>query len=242
MYLFKDEINYTGFFFMSKRLVESGQWAGVPQATRSILPVIMKHANSNGMAFPGHQTIGVLAGLSEKSVSNGVKYISSLEGFKVVSYKTPKGNKAYKYYTPKYKGEGLIRINESLFESGVWRELSHTAKSVYIVLRVLAVCDHWDYMVDEEERIDSDKDQYRTRKYDLVRFENYQQIAKLAGVSRHSLNTAIKSLKDNALIADHPEGEEEQVIYIEPKDKTYYKREFLNGKIRQAYTHKLKRL
>ena len=92
MYLFHDEINWKGFFFLGKRLVFSGQWGAVSQATRSILPVIMKFADDKGVTFPSHQTIGALAGVSEKTVSQGIKDIPSLEGFRVEPYKTKAGN------------------------------------------------------------------------------------------------------------------------------------------------------
>ncbi len=239
MYLFKDEINWDNWYFFSKRLVLSGQWSCVNQATRSILPVIMKFRNKdNGEAFPSFQTIGALAGLSEKTVSAGVKGIESLEGFKVEAYKSRTGNKAYKYYIPHYAGKDLIRINYSLFESGYWRQLSHSAKSVYIVLRVLAVCECWDNMFDEDDQADGDKERYRLRKYDLVRFDTFLQIEELAGISRPSLNSAIESLKTIGLIEEHPE--DGQIIYIETKNS--YKREYLNAELRKSFKHKQKKL
>ena len=238
-YQFRSEINWNNWYFFSKELVLTGQWAGVSQATRSILPVIMMFRNSDsGEAFPSHQTIGALAGISEKTVSQGIKYIDSLEGFSINEYMTSKGNKAYKYHIPKYSGKNLIKINHSLFESGHWHMLSHSAKSVYIVLRVLAECECWEYMFDEEDASDGDKERYRLRKYDLARFDSYSQLARLAGISRQTLHPAIDSLKNIGLIADHPD--DEQIIYIEPKD--IYKREYLNAKLKKSFGHKQKKL
>lgn len=244
MYLFHDKINWSGFYFMGKRLVLSGQWGAVSQSTRSILPVIMKFADDKGVAFPSHQTIGILAGVSEKTVSQGIKDIPSLEGVRVEPYKAKSGNKAYRYHVPKYSGDDLIRINQSLFETGYWRELSHTAKSVYIVLRVLAEYDPWTYEIDEDS--ESFEESYRLRKWDLLRFESLNQIAKLGGISRHSITAAIQSLKNEGLIREHPE-EDEQIIMLEPYDpsdekRTWYKREFLNEKIKKSFKHKQRRL
>lgn len=240
MYLFSEKINWDNWYFFSKDIVLNYHWANLPPSTRAILPVIMMFRNKNtGEAFPSHQTIGALAGLSEKSVSKGIKSIESLDDFDVKTHRTSKGNKAFKYVIPKYEGDGLIKINHSLFASGYWRELTPTAKSVYIVLRVLAEYDEWSFELSEE---DDFTEFYKTRKWDLVRFQSRKQIADLAGITTQSLTAAIKSLKEHDLICDHPEEEYEQVIYLAPKDRSFYKRSYLNKKLKESFQHKQKRL
>ena len=202
MYKFKKSIDKVGFFFVSKEIIVDGTWAKLSHAGKAVLPVILKYRNKNGVAFPSQETIGILAGISEKTVSCGIKSITEFTDIDVKKYRTSKANVSYKYSIPSrmVKLKGGIRTTNALFDSGCWRMLSSTGKSLYFVLRTLAEPDKLDYHEDEE--FSDFKEWYGQREYDLVAFQSISQLAKLAGISRPSMKKAVASLRKNRLLTD----------------------------------------
>lgn len=223
MYTFKAEIDYKGFFFINKEIIVDGTWAKLSQSGRAILPVILKHRNKQGIAFPSQETIGIISGLSEKAVSCGIKSIKEHTEIEVEEHYNAKGYLKYEYHIPPsiigFKKEGRIRISNALFDSGCWRMLSSSGKSLYIVLQTLAKLD-----IDAEDwEYDNFDEWYPQRKYDIVDFVSKSQLAKLAGISRPTLDQAIASLRITKLLQDTFTEDnidlscEQQRIYIVPQ-------------------------
>lgn len=254
MYTFKEDIDNRGCLFISKKIIIDGTWAKLSLAGKTVLPVIIKYRNEKGIAFPSQETIAILAGVSEKTVSCGIKNIEKITNISAKRYWTTKGNISYKYFIPSSitKSEARIRINNTLFGTGCWRMLSSSGKALYIVLRTIADCDESDYEekkgLDDSENNMSDrfKKWYGQREYDIVAFTSKKQLAELSGISRPSINKAVESLRETGLLEDMDEDEgmdncfdetfHIQKIYINPEYG--YDQSFLNSTIEKSFRHK----
>jgi Helix-turn-helix domain len=244
VYTFKNEIDYTGYCFMSKKIVASELWSRLSKAGKTVLPVIVKYSNKQGEAFPSQETIGIISGVTEKTVREGIKNIAKFTDMRIKTYRTIKGNISYKYIIPvsMFEAKGKIRINNALFDSGCWRELSASGKALYIVLRALAEHDDYDYK--ENGEYDNFGEWFGQRKYDIVKFQSQNQLAQLAGISRASIPSAVNSLRETKLFIDVKDFLEKEVehqrIYIIPQ--MIFDRDKLNNVIDETINRKQKKL
>ena len=247
MYKFKDKINYTNFFRFNKVLVKGRLWAKLPQASKSVYPVIVVHCNAKGKAFPGQRTIAILSGRTEKTVGEGIKGLEEFSGFK--AYKVMgRGRWSYNYkinVTPDEKGRSFA-LYKCLFESGYWSQLSPCAHSLYIVMRTFAFFDGELYCLledlDEYEgyRVDEliENGIYQEREYDFVNAD-MDVLAEYAGISSDGgLHNALDSLEKNHLIepTDSIDGWDTWKIFRKPQ--YYLDRDLLNDLVEKRYVNR----
>ena len=210
MYQFKDEINYINFFRFNKILVTQRLWANLPNASKSVYPVILVHCDATGLAFPGQKIIAILSGRTEKTVREGIKGLEGFPGFKACKILTGRGHRAFRYkinITPNEKGRSFA-LHKCLFETGYWRKLSPCAHSLYITMRTFAFFDGELYCeLEDLEEFNShnvklliETGVYQKREYDFVNAE-MDVLAEYAGISSNGgLQDALNSLERNNLI------------------------------------------
>ena len=93
------KIDLDHFFRFDKRWIESMNWARLPKSSKSILPVIGMHCNEKGLSFPGERTIAILAGLTEKTVREGIRGLKGFPGFEISHFATENGKRAKNFQT-----------------------------------------------------------------------------------------------------------------------------------------------
>ena len=240
MYQFKEECNSTQFFWWDKKLIKNMNWALLPKSSKAVWPVINCHANQKGIAFPGEQTIAILAGVSDKVARKGILSLEDLSGFEWNYYVTKRGKRAKKYFvnSPSINTNGsAFPFYKSILESGIWRELGYSAKSLYPVMRYFGYFDIEMYAAFEDLEIyeGNFNEIYPTRKFDFCEAER-DLLAKYAGLHRNSLYTALQDLEANFLI-EPIDGYYCWKVFIRSKDDTYFERGYLNEKIMRSYRH-----
>lgn len=211
-------------------------WALLPKSSKAIFPVIACYCNKEGRAFPGELTIGILSGLSKKQVRQG---INGLKGFPDITVYDNKRLKRFDLKLPKESIKGkTFPFYQIVLEYGLWRELKSTAKALYPVMRCLSKFDLEIYLDIEgdEERCYLDFDEvYKDRKYDMCQVSR-KQLAEYAGIHRNSIESAFVDLYKNYLIEWNSEWNCWKV-YLQSKDNTYWKRKYLNKKIRDPFRY-----
>jgi hypothetical protein len=241
MYQFKEEIDYNGYYWFDKKLIKNKNWALLPQASRSIYPVILNFKNGvSGLSFPCQETIAILSGTCETTVSNGIKHLDGFPDLKIIPYITGNGKRSNQFQIkaqPNIRGRSFP-FKSSVFTGGNWSQLKPTAQSLYPVLRCFSYFDLNTYGADEDLGTDPDDFEYNfnNRKYEY--FDGEMDIlAQHAGITNRSLTSAFESLEESELIEWFDEvGWRGWKVFIEPKLR--FKQSFLNEKSIKKFAHK----
>jgi hypothetical protein len=241
MYQFKEERDHVGEFWFDRKLIQNKNWSLLPKASKSIYPAIMYFRNSKtGVSFADQETLAILSGLSEKTVSDGIKGLDGFPDIEIISYITKRGKRSNKFkitVQPIEKGRSFP-IKKTIFEGGNWSQLKPTAQALYPVLRHYGWFDLDMYSENEDlEASPSDFDIfYPGRKYDFFDADLILS-AEHAGFSYRSVKSALNSLEECSLIERW--NAKLWKIYLTPP--YYYKRRFLNDKIKERFAHKIRR-
>lgn len=235
MYTF-GKIDFKGVFVMDREKVLSGQWSMLPTAAKSILPVLCYHRNKKtGIAFPSEQTIAIMAGITEKTVRAGLKALVDDDWMKVTRFKTKYGNISNEYCIKINQDRGqYILLRKSIIEGGNWYNLKPTARALYIAL----LCNgEFEYQNSNSEEYDYDDNDnaYASREWEFCHKSIYD-MARMAGISTDSIESALKSLKHCELIKKEQDSLQ---VFITPKMN--FKQEYMNNKIKKSYGYLIKK-
>ncbi len=224
-------------------MIENKNWALLPSSAKAVYPTIACYCDAKGNSFPGEQTIGILSGLSDKKVREGIRALDDLPSFTSQYYVTRRGNKSKKYhisFPPSNVKGASFPFHKHILESGIWQELKPTAKALYPAMRFFGFFD-----IDIYNEVDAGNEYveladfsevYADRKYDYCCADKDQLVIH-AGISNRSLYTALQDLKSNCLVFDVDNWNGWRV-YIHPEE--HFKRSYLNAKIKKSYNHLLK--
>jgi len=232
MFHFSDKIDWSHFFRFDKRWIENMNWARIFPAAKTVLPVICCYCNERGESFPGEAVIAALSGMTAKSVRRGIHDLEGFPGYNWEHYLTRRGRQGKRFSIdfPEIgeKGHSFF-FYRGIIDSGIWSELKPAARSLYPVMRYFSR-----YDADEDEDLEevSDFDEhYANRKWELCNAE-VGQLAKYAGINRHTVAEAMKSLQANFLLEPYVggNGEKTSKVYLIPKK--YWKASYLNQKLK----------
>lgn len=208
MYQFKETLNYSVFYKFDKMNVRNKKWARLPQASKSIYPVIAVHCDKEGVAFPGQLTIAILSGRTPKTVRDGISGLIGYPGFKVNKKITNTGHRAKKYKidpAPNDRGRSF-RFYKCFVYGGNWSQLTPSAQALYPVIQTFSLFDFEEYAFYEEEECEDlchteyFKDgHFKQRKYDFVNAEK-DILAEYAGIGISTTYAALESLEEEFLI------------------------------------------
>lgn len=229
MFQYQEKIDYQLLFRFDGRLIENMNWAMLEKSGKAVFPVIASHANKNGVAYPGEQTIAILAGLSTKHARQGINALQSLPDVEVVKYRTRRGKAKRFEFNKGAAGKGDFPFHKCIMETGMWSQLKPTAKALYPVIRYLSWFDLDLYrsLSDEEEFMAEGREDYSERRFEFCNAPK-GEMAKLAGIHRDSIRAALSNLEENYLLKqDSLDGELIHIVYLKPNG-TFYRRSFLN--------------
>lgn len=211
------DINTTNYFRMDKTLVKKKKWAALPLASKMIYPVIGIHTNEEGTAFPSQEKIAELAGCTPKTVREGIDGLDGFPGFRMESYITAKGKRAYRYKITPPQYDKSIFIYRAFFDSGRWGLLHHTSHAVYPALLTFSFFDHDKYVEITDTEISTSEfytdGYFENREFDFAE-PDIDVLAEYAGVSRTSAYQAMGELVEHGFLA---EPEEDLWLVLRPK-------------------------
>ena len=181
---------------------------------------------NGGWCWPSEQTIGALAGLTEKGVRAGTEELAEvLTNFKIARELTPRGRYHKRYW---FGGIGepekgrYFFFMRSVLDGGNWRLLSGTGKTLYPVMRTFSFLD---YGADEDQL------ELTMRDYDTCTAEP-EVMMDFSGITRNSYPAALKSLTGcNLIEADGTDDEGRQRWKVWAVPERHFKREYLNKQL-----------
>jgi len=238
MYQFKEEIDFHGHSWFDRKLIENYNWAMLSKPSKSVYPVICSFMNEEGISFPGERTIACLAGRTDAITRKGINGLQDLPNFKISKYQTNTGNFSKRFESKKRNWEQgkSFPIFKQIFEGGNWAMAKSSAHAIYIVMLAFSKGDDDELYIQSAEKEIDFKDAFREREYGICDL-NKHTLADYAGISRRSINPALKSLQD-VFLAD---------IYNENSFKVYlrppkiFKTSFLNKELMKKYRYELNR-
>jgi len=238
--IFPDDIREELFIRIKGSYFQDKTWKSWPKATKAIVPVIMKHSNASGHSFPSQTRIAIYAGITEKSVREGLNGLQNFPDFGIKRVFNRRGWMKNKYwFKPATKNEReVVFISHAFFNGGNWALLSPSAKAIYPVLKYFC---YWEYdLYQEYEEIYEDPSMYdevyRDRKYDFLSAD-HEAIAEVSGVSIRSIPSAFNSLKEHYFIESigKMEGHETWKLFTQPP---YIYTKYMNEQARKKYNLK----
>jgi hypothetical protein len=228
------------FIQIPTSIFDSFLWKELPLASKEILPAILKYSNEFGTCFPSQKTIADLAGVTEKTVREGLKGLDGLPSFYREKYVTRRGHTSYRYRVDRiHEGVKTISIRHPFFNEGNWSQLNSVAKAVFPVLKYFSWWDFKVYEYDEDIEIELGADlssqNYPYRLYDYANPEP-ENVAEYAGISLRSLKSAYASLSEHHFIEHHGinDGRDIWRVFVHPPMVS--EPEFLNAQVIESYS------
>ena len=65
--MFKNEIDWNGYFLFPKSFISSLTWAEMSTAAKAVYPAIGSHFNRHGEFFPSEKRLAALSGVTVKT-------------------------------------------------------------------------------------------------------------------------------------------------------------------------------
>ena len=238
---FTDELRENLFIQIPKYYFECFLWMELPLASKAILPVILKHMNAQKTCFPGQKTIAYFAGITQKTVREGLKGLRDLPGFYKEKYVTRRGHTSYKYKLEVIDSyQETISINHSFFNGENWSQLTPVAKAVYPVLKHFAWWKIKIYEKDEYINHDIGGDpsikNYPDRLYDYANPEP-EIVAEYAGVNIRSLKGAYTSLSKHHFIEFHGKIDDRDTWKLFTSLPEAYQPQYLDAQDTENFTY-----
>lgn len=112
-------------------------WATLSKSAQAVLPVLTRHADEAGIAFPGESRLAAMAGLTRKTARAAVR---ELVGANLVeaSPKVSRTGRRTTLYKVRLGGADGITLPSLHIDGGLWACLTPVARSLAIAFRFFA--------------------------------------------------------------------------------------------------------
>ena len=173
-------------------------WSGMSKSSQALLPVILRHTDTNGICFPGEGRLAALAGLTRKTVRSAARELENV-GVLTISRIVSRSGRCKKVYRCITADSGFI-LPSIFIDGGNWSQLIPSAKSLAISFRLFSK-PRPDLDPDCGERLDYDEMQEYLfyREYDYCNAEP-MILRAFAGIRPRVYKRAIQSLQANSFI------------------------------------------
>lgn len=235
----KENVQSGLFFKMPRNIINSGLWADLPKASKSIYLPLLRFVNKHGWAWPSNRTLAIYSGSTEKTARIGRKGLEGLPGLKMSIKFDRGGHSTYRYEIeePQSDSDHSIIFSHAYFDGGNWSQLSQVGQAVFPVLKFFT--GWWDYRkYCELECLEFDgsevKNIFKDRDYDFMDAEA-KAICLFAGISRKSLPDAFNSLVEHGLIEFTETEDEEKLWKVHTKPIFCYPRDLMNKETKERY-------
>ena len=220
---------------MRRKIILKGEWARWPRPSQAVWPVLNAFSIGRNWAFPTQDTIGCLCNICEPKVAEGIHGLLVANVIQLKRLIWPSGNQGWQYkpvtptHNPKITGQDF-RVFSSVVFGGNWRQLTPTAKALYITLLGLG---KWDVnqsnIAADVEDYYSMSIEYGERAFDTVH-DNTKTICHYAGIATRSFQSAFDSLDCACLAKEVCTNAGYAInVYIRPPYK--FKKSFLEKQI-----------
>lgn len=192
------------FFRWDRGHFTDRRWKELPSAAKSVFPVIACHCDRDGSCYPGLKTISDLAGKSEKTVSKGIKALSSMKFLRFQYRMTSSGwwSKTYHIDFPRRddRTKRCFWFYRSLIDDGTWAKLRRTSHALYPVMRCLGDYGRGTSMrAGDDAILRKNRIHFENRLFDYC-LSSPAELADYADISPRYIRTALDDLTEKGLI------------------------------------------
>lgn len=219
--------------------LEPGTWYGLGRSDQALLPVLLRHFDGQGEAWPSEGRLAAMSGLTRKSVREAANRLR-FNGIIDIERRVTRAGRRAKRYVMSSPDESYGVPCPSIFiDGGNWSELTPAARALVIPMRFFARPrpdldpdysawpneDEWGEYLNEDEW----GEYLGERNFDYCKAEP-AVLREFAGIGPRVYKAAIKSLVDESFIEPAPEAPDTWRIMIWPR--RVKKVAYLNAKLR----------
>ena len=127
IFQWKENVQSGLFFKMPRNIINSGLWADLPKASKSIYLPLLRFVNKYGWAWPSNRTLAIYSGLDEKTARIGRKGLDGLPSLKKFVRFDRGGHSYYKYKIeePKVGSKKIQIFGKSVTYFGFFSKVCH---------------------------------------------------------------------------------------------------------------------
>ena len=199
---------------------EPGTWSLLDKAEQAVLPVLLRHTDQKGFAYPGEHRLAAMSGFKDrKTVRKATRNLEKHALIKIDKITSRTGHRLKRYDMTKVLDNGSgINIPSIQIDGGNWACLLPAAKSLAMVIWYFAKPrpdldpDH-----NGERWVEGDDltDYLTKRKVDFCDAEP-SVLREFSNVSRRAYSAAIDSLIEHNIIKPHPDRPDGWMVYVMP--------------------------
>lgn len=192
---------------------EPSIWASMGSSAQAVLPVLLRHANQSGTAYPGEGRLAAMAGLSRKTARQATRKLEDLGLIEIFNRTSRQGRRCKTYRFKVVPGDKGILMPSIFIDSGLWHCLKPASKALAVAFRMFAKSrPGLDPDYDEDSNaygtwLDKNPDNWREyleqRTFDFCTAEP-SVLREYAGIGLRIYPKAIKDLQNNFFIEPDP--------------------------------------
>ncbi|QLA16241.1 helix-turn-helix domain-containing protein [Desulfolutivibrio sulfoxidireducens] len=110
-----------------------GPWADMSLSAKSVLPVLLRHMDEHGIAFPGEGRIAAMSGLTRKTARRAVRELESRATIECKSRISRQGRRT-KVYHMALPTEG-VAMPSIFIDGGLWACIPPAARALCVAMR-----------------------------------------------------------------------------------------------------------
>lgn len=110
-----------------------GPWADLSLSAKSVLPVILRHMDGHGVAFPGESRVAAMAGLTRKTARKAIRELEAHAIIESTSRISRQGRRAKVYHMALVE-EGVV-LPSIFIDGGLWACLTPAARALSVAVR-----------------------------------------------------------------------------------------------------------
>jgi hypothetical protein len=116
--------------------LEPSIWSTLGRSAQALLPVLLRHADPKGMAYPGEGRIAAMAGITRKTARQAATELEE-RGLIEIRSTTSRQGRLSKAYRLASSCEG-VAMPSIFVDGGLWAELRPAAKALAVAFRLFA--------------------------------------------------------------------------------------------------------
>lgn len=213
-------------------------WATLGRSAQALLPVIMRHVDERGMAYPGEGRLAAMAGLTRKTARQAASELEKRGLIEIRTRTSRQGRRCKSYRFKMLPGDEGILMPSIFIDGGNWHCLRPTSKSLAVALRLFAKPrPDLDPAFDDDLHnygswLDGDSEDWREyleqRQFDFCNAEP-GVLRDFSGIGSRTYSDALADLEEHSFIAPDPDRDDYWRVMVWPQ---YVQRvAYLNAKI-----------
>jgi len=213
-------------------------WANLGRSAQAVLPVLLRHTDERGKAYPGEGRIAAMAGLTRKTARQAASELEDRGLIEIRNRISRQGRRCKSYQFKVVPGDEGLPMPSIFIDGGNWSVLRPAAKSLAVAFRLFAkprpdldpdfdedIHNHGSWLGEDYEDW---REYLEQRTFDFCNAEP-SVLRDFAGIGPRTYSAALADLEEHSFLAPDPERDDYWRVMVWPQ---YVKKvSYLNAKI-----------